>query len=667
MVALMGRVSYLQTYGREQTIRKADRQQHQSETLLSRRGCIYDSTGMLMAGTIQQKAMFIDPKFMAQCFQEDGRTISDMDQAINQIASILDKDSFEMAQMLGEKAESRFVKIAENIDDGTAEQIEKLDLPGVGFTPMNVRYYPMGSIAAHVLGGTGKEGTGLEGVELKFEKMLAGKDGFKRTLKDARRRPLAVAADDYLPPLHGQHLILTLDANIQMIAEQELAHTCDSYKAKRGEAIVMDPKTGDVLAMANWPNFNPQSMEESTPEIRRNRCLTDPYEPGSTAKPFVAGPALAWKFTRLNEVWPIHGPVWHTSYGRKVTDVHGYDQLATWDVLVKSSNIGMSMLGNRMGNQNLYKALTSFGFGKATGIDLPGEDPGLIHPLKQWTKYSTESVSQGYEMMVTPMQLARGFCAYANGGRLVQPRILKGVLDAEGNVVSRNETKGPSAASRSDRSDHRRRDEAGAVRHRHPRHGDQGALQELEHLRQDRHRPHRQGRQLQRHRVHKQLYGRRPGGEPAAGRRLHRPRARPQSRGQPGPQLLRRRRRRPGRGACARALAGVPAGARLARARPAAAADRERALQLQRQAVREDHSIRRGVINREGACLSHHNSQHYAGPLSASSSCGVAIVVCLRSRKKTRNTMSTATAPQAGNIQIDRQSCATVPIEESSV
>jgi cell division protein FtsI/penicillin-binding protein 2 len=442
MIALMGRVSYLQTYGREQTIRKADRQQHQSETLLSRRGCIYDSTGMLMAGTIQQKAMFIDPKFMAQCFQEDGRTISDMDQAINQIASILDKDSFELAQMLGEKAESRFVKIAENIDDGTAEQIEKLDLPGVGFTPMNVRYYPMGSIAAHVLGGTGKEGTGLEGVELKFEKMLAGKDGFKRTLKDARRRPLAVAADDYLPPLHGQHLILTLDANIQMIAEQELAHTCDSYKAKRGEAIVMDPKTGDVLAMANWPNFNPQSMEESTPELRRNRCLTDPYEPGSTAKPFVAGPALAWKFTRLYEVWPIHGPVWHTSYGRKVTDVHGYDQLATWDVLVKSSNIGMSMLGNRMGNQNLYKALTSFGFGKPTGIDLPGEDPGLVNPLKQWTKYSTESVSQGYEMMVTPMQLARGFCAYANGGRLVQPRILKGVLDAEGNVVSRNETKG---------------------------------------------------------------------------------------------------------------------------------------------------------------------------------------------------------------------------------
>jgi cell division protein FtsI (penicillin-binding protein 3) len=242
LLALIGRVSYLQTYGRTQTIQKADRQQHQNEVLRARRGCVFDSTGMLMAGTIQQKALFIDPHFMAECYQMDGRTMSDMDTAINTLANILDKDSFELAQMLGERAESRFIKIAENIDDGTADEIAKLDLPGVGMIPMNVRYYPMGSIAAHVLGGTGKEGKGLEGVELKFEKLLAGKDGFKRTLKDARRRPIAVAADDYLPPLHGQHLILTLDANIQMIAEQELAHTCEQYRAQRGEAVIMDPR-----------------------------------------------------------------------------------------------------------------------------------------------------------------------------------------------------------------------------------------------------------------------------------------------------------------------------------------------------------------------------------------------------------------------------------------
>ncbi|HEV2296294.1 MAG TPA: penicillin-binding protein 2 [Tepidisphaeraceae bacterium] len=444
MVALIGRVSYLQTYGRTQTIAKADRQQHQNETLRARRGCVFDATGMLMAGTIQQKALFIDPKFMAECFQEDGRTLSDMDTAINTLANILDMDSFELAQMLGERAESRFIKIAENIDDGTAEQIMKLDLPGVGMTPMNVRYYPMGSIAAHVLGGTGKEGTGLEGVELKFEKLLAGKNGFKRTLKDARRRPIAVTADDYLPPLHGQHLILTLDANIQMIAEQELARTCEQYRAQRGEAIVMDPRTGDVLAMANWPSFNPQALEASSPDVRRNRCLTDPYEPGSTLKPFIVGPALQWRMTKLHEVWPMPFQQYKSPLRAKpVVDVRkSHNALATWDVLVKSSNIGMTMLAERMGRDSVRRALDHFAFGRPTGIELPGEDPGYLNRANKWVPSDLISAVQGYSVMVTPMQLARAFCAFANGGRLVTPRILKGVLDAEGNVVLRNETTG---------------------------------------------------------------------------------------------------------------------------------------------------------------------------------------------------------------------------------
>src|SRR4029077_18198293 len=124
------------------------------------------------------------------------------------------------------------------------------------------------------------------------EKLLAGRNGSVRALKDARRRPIAVAAEDYFPPQHGQHLILTIDANIQMIAEQELAATCTEFKAKRGEVVVMDPQSGDVLALANWPSFNPQNLDDSTQEMRRNRCLTDPYEPGSTIKPFIAGPAL---------------------------------------------------------------------------------------------------------------------------------------------------------------------------------------------------------------------------------------------------------------------------------------------------------------------------------------------------------------------------------------
>jgi cell division protein FtsI (penicillin-binding protein 3) len=436
LVCLLGRVAYLQTYGRETTIRSAERQQHRSEVLYARRGSIFDSTGLLMAGTVQQISLFIDPKFMQDQFQEDGRSLVDMDKALDHLAKLLDKDPFELAKQLSDRYESRFIRVADNLDEQTMAAIEKMKLPGVGFVPMNIRYYPMGSIGAHILGGVGAEGTGLEGLEMKYERLLAGKDGYKRTLKDAQRRAIAVNAEDYLPPQNGQHLIVTIDANIQMIAEQELANACDEFLAKRGEVVVMDPYTGDVLALANWPTFNPQNLEDSDKDVRRNRCLTDPYEPGSTIKPFIAGPAMMWGITRPNEVWPIPGATYITPYGRRITDVHGYGHLAMWDVLVKSSNIGMSMLGERMGNEKLFSALQLFDFGRQTGIELPGEDSGMVNPLRKWNKYSTESIAQGYELMVTPLQLARGMCAYANGGHLLQPRLVKGVLDENGGVVS---------------------------------------------------------------------------------------------------------------------------------------------------------------------------------------------------------------------------------------
>ncbi len=441
LTALIGRVVFLQTYGRQQTLDRAERQQHTKETISARRGGIFDSTGMLMAGTVQTRTLFVDPKFMQDQFQKEGHSLAEMDECVAKLAKIVDKSPFELSKLLGDRAESRFVKVAEHLDESTVAQIEKMDLPGVGTMPTNLRYYPMGALGAHILGGMQKDGIGLEGLELKFEKQLAGKDGFKRTLRDFRGRPLAVAAEDYLPPQHGQHLILTIDGNIQMIAEQELARACEQYKARRGEVIVMDPKTGDVLALANWPTFNPQNIEDSTPEVRRNRCLTDPYEPGSTIKPFIAGPALAWNITRPNEVWPITSIKWNPFGHRIVTDVHHYGPLSMWDVLVKSSNIGMSMLGTRMGNPKLHEALDSFRFGHRTGIELPGEDPGMVRPLREWGRDSTISVSQGYEIMVTPMQICRAFCAYGNGGRLIDPRLVKGFLDAEGNIVSRTEPK----------------------------------------------------------------------------------------------------------------------------------------------------------------------------------------------------------------------------------
>jgi cell division protein FtsI/penicillin-binding protein 2 len=440
---LCGRVAYLQTYGREQTILRADRQQHQNIILQARRGGIFDRNGILMAGTVQTQTLFIDPKFMAEEFARTGEGQSGITAAINQLAAEIDKTPEQIRKILADRPDSRYVKIADGLDAGVRDGIDQLNIPGVGVVPSSRRVYPMGSIACHVLGGVGGDGAGIEGIELQYDKLLAGKDGFERQTKDARRRPIGVAGEDYFPPQHGQTIVLTINSNIQMMTEQELAATCNAHKAKRGEAIVMDPQTGEVLAMANWspqyPGFDPSNLNDSPPEARRNRAITDPYEPGSTFKPFIAGPALMWGVTTPGEVWPIHGGHYIAPDGRHVTDIENYFQnLCTWDGLVKSSNILMSMLGERLGNARLHQAITSFRFGSPTGIDLPGENQGKVNPLKKWTNFSTESVSQGYEVMVTPLQLARGFCAIANGGKLVQPHLLLGTLDSDGEVLSKS-------------------------------------------------------------------------------------------------------------------------------------------------------------------------------------------------------------------------------------
>jgi cell division protein FtsI/penicillin-binding protein 2 len=443
-VLLCGRVAWLQTYGREQTISRAERQQHQNLVLQARRGGIFDRNGILMAGTVQTQTLFIDPKFMAEELARTAPGVSGaaaMNEAIGKLADVLDRKPEELNKLLADRATSRYVKIAENLDLDTKDQIEKLNLPGVGVTPTSGRVYPMGSIACHILGGVGGDGTGIEGLELQYDKILTGKDGFERLTKDARRRPIGVAAEDYLPPQHGQHIVLTIDSNIQMMAEQALAEACDKNKAKRGEVIVLDPHTGEILAMANWmagyPGFNPSNLNDSPQEARRNRAITDPYEPGSTFKPYMAGPALQWGVTRPDEVWPVHGEHYIAPDGRHVNDDAAYSNLCTWDGLVKSSNIVMSMLGERLGNARIRTAITGFGFGSVTGIDLPGENPGRVNPLKKWSNFSTESVAQGYEVMVTPLQLGRAFCAIANGGRLVTPHLLRGTLDADGDVLSR--------------------------------------------------------------------------------------------------------------------------------------------------------------------------------------------------------------------------------------
>lgn len=478
--ALAGRVAYLQTYGREQTVRQADRQQHRQQVLPSRRGSVFDRNGLLLAGTSQSKVLFADPKFMGEEFAGEAekqlalreeradliarrRKVNEisaeqvekakrvfpgryapadvgvdraMDAALAEVAGILGREPSEIVRMVRVKPEGRFVRLVERVDDGAAEAIAALKIPGLGFTPMPVRSYPLVDLASHVLGGISADGVGIDGLESRYERVLRGRDGFLREQADSRGRPIAVTEQDYIAPVHGKHIVLTIDANIQMIAEQELRASIAQFGAKSGEVVVMDPWTGEVLALANWPTYEPGAYLASEKEARINRALVAPYEPGSTIKPFIVGPALEENVVRIGDVLNTNDGRFRTSYGRMIEDVHGYDHLTVWDILVKSSNIGMSHIGQKMGNARLHDALTRFGFGKVTGIELPGENGGLLRGTAKWSKLSADSLVMGYELLVTPLQLAQATSAIANGGTIVRPTIVKGLVNERGDVAS---------------------------------------------------------------------------------------------------------------------------------------------------------------------------------------------------------------------------------------
>lgn len=435
VLTLLGRVAWLETRGAARIADRVDRQQHVTERLIARRGSIFDSTGQLLAGSVQVEAVFVDPMEIVDAFDAKHGGSTALEKQLDALGKLIDRDGFELLQTIGDKYPARYLEIAKRVDATTVAAVRKLNLPGVGTTFTNERVYPMGSLAAHVLGGVGADGKGLDGVELTCEKTLAGVDGSKRSLKDAGRRAIGTDDDDYHAAKHGGQLVLTIDANVQAIVEQELAAAVAQFEANSAECVVMDPSNGEIVALANYPTYSPQFPGESKPNQRVNRALVFPYEPGSTIKPYIVSRALDQKLAKLTDVFKLGGIKWQTPYGRTITDVHSFGDLALWDVLVKSSNIGMSQLAEKMGNAQLYSGLSSFGFGRPTDVDLPGEGKGILRPVRKWSKASTESLAQGYELLVTPLQMARAMCAVANGGRLVTPRVVKGTLDDDGSDV----------------------------------------------------------------------------------------------------------------------------------------------------------------------------------------------------------------------------------------
>lgn len=380
--------------------------------LTARRGQILDRRGRRLGVSHVGYRLYVDPQL-----------IDDPMNFARELAQTIGDDPVRIDQLIGSRADRRYVVITHLLTDQQLEAVRELRSRAIGLEPRLVRSYPKNEIAGQVLGFVGFEHSGLDGLEFALDRDLAGEPGEIRLIRDSGRRPVWIDPD-YEPASDGPDIVLSLDVMVQRFVEEELAAICEKYQAKRAEAIVLHAGSGQILAMANWPFYDPSRGGNESQELRRNRCVTDAFEPGSIFKPVIWSAALASGDVTLQEkIDCTTSGVYRTSFGRRLRDVSANGTL-TWEgVLMKSSNIGMAKVGLRMGSTRMYEAVRAFGFGLPTGSGLPGEAGGIVNPLQKWTRYSETSIPMGQEIAVTPLQIARAFTVFANDGWLVTPAI----------------------------------------------------------------------------------------------------------------------------------------------------------------------------------------------------------------------------------------------------
>ncbi len=428
---LGGRLVYLQTAARPRALSHRERQQTRKVDLQARRGSIFDTRGRLLAGSEPRSSVFADPQ-----------RIKDIGGAASQLAAILGTSRDGLIERIERRSHTRFVWLARKVSPGEAQAVRALDLAGIGIREEARRFYPNGSSLAHILGFVNIDGEGLEGLELQFNDLLSGEPATQYAWCDLRRRPIWSKGESVKAPTHGNNIVLTIDLVIQRFVEEALEHAVTQFQAESGVGIVISPRNGDVIAMASYPTFDPNYHREYPTAHKRNRCLTDPVEPGSCFKPLIMSAALSEGVARLDETVDCGSGVWFFG-SRRMRDTHANGKLTFEDVLVKSSNIGMGHIGTRLGNKALYEYLRAYGFGSRTGISLPGESAGIVAPLRKWSSYSKTSIPIGQELAVTPIQLASAFAALVNGGTLRPPRLVRMVLDSAGSQSTPHRRPGP--------------------------------------------------------------------------------------------------------------------------------------------------------------------------------------------------------------------------------
>ncbi len=397
---------------------KAKSQQIKTEDIQARRGNIYDRRGREVAVNLELESLYCDPA-------EAKATPA----SVRRLSSILNADPKELKAKLSQ--ERRFVWIDRKLSLESAEQIRKMKLKGCGFMPEAKRFYPKGVLASHIVGAVGGENQPLEGIELKFDRFLRTPGGKVQVARDASGRVLSTGMN---METKGNDIVLTIDEGLQYIAEKELDNAMLKWRSVAATAIMMDPFTGDILALANRPAYNLNEIARADRHAVRNRAITDIYEPGSTFKIIAGIAAIEEKLFSRNQTFDCSKGSIEVG-GKNVRDAHKQGVLTFEEVIQKSSNVGTILIGMRLGKERLYEYAKRFGIGEKTDIDLPGEVSGWIRKPDKWSATSLGAVPIGQEVAVTPLQILRAYAAIANGGYLVQPHVVSEIRTPDSQVL----------------------------------------------------------------------------------------------------------------------------------------------------------------------------------------------------------------------------------------
>lgn len=417
LLVLVARTAYLQVISPEKLTHEGDLRSLRTETSRVDRGMILDRNGEELAVSVPVQAVWADPKTV---LEKQGLADKRRWQAL---ADVLKRDAQTLKERVGDDPTRRFVYLQRQVEPAVAQYIRKLHIPGIYLKHESRRFYPTGEVSAHIVGVTNIDSIGITGIEKTYNQWLTGKPGQRRVRKDRAGRvveDLGVIQEKQSP----QNLQLSIDQRIQSLAYQRLKVATTYYQATSGSVVVIDVRTGEILAMANTPSFNPNNTRERQSHRMRNRAIADTFEPGSAVKPIVALAALESGVADENTVVDT-SPGWIRFGGRRVQDDHNNGKLTVRQILQKSSNVGITKLALQVGAENLLTTMGHLGFGNTSGSLLPGESSGLLRHQRRWSDFELATLSFGYGMTATPLQIAQAYAIIGAGGIKRQLSILK--------------------------------------------------------------------------------------------------------------------------------------------------------------------------------------------------------------------------------------------------